>query len=769
MAHWGYFLQMDRLSLEIDRGLVARNVRMFSSPEDPEPFLTADALALAFDPRPLIRRRELEPIFEIENGMVQLRLGQGQSGARKASRAVAARNVNLRFSAAPGEVRLRTLDALFLGIQFRGRGAAYLPPPLAKPANPGSGEIPANPIPAIMHAVEHAPGWAIQISEQINAIAFASPPTADFSFAVFAANPSANSFSFRIDGAAGAKVREIDFDQFHLDAAWREQKLHVPDLRLHKGDHVLGVSGWMDAAGQIVSADLFNTLPLGTFLDLLPDDLGSPMADLFVDTRFPLRIEAKIGPVPVSEAALRLTGRIVAERLAFRGVPIERLDVAASRNGSVVSLEKGTIQFDTGPLASRLAIRDGTFRLDSRQFHAAVAGTINPHLIKPLLTPSMRNIVEWFEINEPIAGNVFVGGTAGNPAIYVHGPVAATNFAVYSVPIQSLEGFLNVTNEVMHLVGATLTRPEGSARGEVHMAFSNQTLRLDVESRLDPRATAKMLGPAIEKFMEPFRLDGPARVRVSGLLDYCNFSMNQLRARVEAERFGYDRWVADAAAFDLECVGRRMSFTNASVSAYGGSANGRGSLYPVGGDSRWRYEIDCKASSLNLADLFAASFGKPAKNLRGDLDVEGSVGGYVGKGTGPGVTGTGIAAIRNGLLFQTKLFGGLATALDKVFPDFNLFAQTDGRGSFSLRNGRIYSDNVELLGTLFGVKASGSYAFSGDLRFRVEVQPLRGGPVAAILRLAAKPVTRLLEFRLTGSFEDPKWRPVNFSPTELFD
>ena len=172
---------------------------------------------------------------------------------------------------------------------------------------------------------------------------------------------------------------------------------------------------------------------------------------------------------------------------------------------------------------------------------------------------------------------------------------------------------------------------------------------------------------------------------------------------------------------------------------------------------------------MDLTELFAASFGKPAKHLRGELDLAGSFGGYVGKGTGTGVTGTGIAAIRNGLLFQTKLFDGLASALDKVIPDFNLFAQTDGRGSFSLRNGRIYSNDVELLGTLFGVKASGSYSFTGELRFRVEVQLLRGGPVAAILRLAAKPVTRLLEFRLTGSFEDPKWRPVNFSPNELFD
>jgi hypothetical protein len=31
------------------------------------------------------------------------------------------------------------------------------------------------------------------------------------------------------------------------------------------------------------------------------------------------------------------------------------------------------------------------------------------------------------------------------------------------------------------------------------------------------------------------------------------------------------------------------------------------------------------------------------------------------------------------------------------------------------------------------------------------------------------PVTRLLEFRLTGTFENPRWRPINLNPAELFD
>ena len=150
------------------------------------------------------------------------------------------------------------------------------------------------------------------------------------------------------------------------------------------------------------------------------------------------------------------------------------------------------------------------------------------------------------------------------------------------------------------------------------------------------------------------------------------------------------------------------------------------------------------------------------------MDGTARVGGYIGAGTGPTVTGAGHVDVRGGLLFQTKLFTGLSAILAKVVPDFTLFAQTDAGGDFTIRNSQVHSRNVQLQGTVFSAKGIGFYSFAGDLDFRVEVQLLRNGPVAALVRLATLPVTRLLELRLTGTFEDPRWRPVNLNPAELF-
>jgi hypothetical protein len=703
------------------------------------------------------------------DGQLRAQLGQERFGAREGLRSLTAEHIHLRFSARNGKSGCGKFQALLLGIQFRGRGTVYLPPAAAD-AGSGLPIVPGgNPLTAALQGIEQAPDWVLRLVEQINALSFNAPPLAEFAFALYPGHPESHGVTFRLDGEAGGRLKNLELDRFRLNASWKAQRLHVPDLQLCRGDHTAGLSGWWDARLQQVSAHLVNTLPLNLFLDLLPSAWQQAVADAIPEPSFPLRVELQVGPVPVAEAAEQFSGRLLASRAEIRGIPIEQADISFSREGPRLRIATGRLQLDSGPLASRLQFRDAEFRFDTGQYQGQVEGALNPHVLKPVMTPNFRTLVDWFGFREPLQGNVRIGGTVGNPAISCYGPVQATNFTIRGVPVDGLQGELNITNEVMHLTGVTLARPEGLARGDMHMAFSNQTLRLDVDSRLDPRAVGNMLGPVVADFLKPFRLNGPTHIRVNGLFDYYNFSLNRLQAHVEARRFGYDRWEADTATFDLEATGRRLRITNATATAYGGTFTGHGALYPVARDDRWRYEVQLQAVGARLDDLLAATLDKPPGDLRGILNGDGRFAGYIGPGTGPLATGTGQAEIRNGLLFQTRLFSGLTSILGRLFPDFNFFAQTDARGHFAIRNSRVYSSDIELMGSLFSVKASGRYAFNGDLRYRVEVQPLRKGPVAALVRFATMPVTRLLEFRLTGTFEDPRWRPINLNPAELFD
>ena len=125
MASQGYFLQIERLTLEIDRGLVARNARVFLSETAPEPFLEAEALAVAVNPLHAIRDRQLTPVLIIANGTLRAHLGNSESKAREGSRALQMDHIHFRLSAADTGFTLREFSAELLGIQFRGRGTLY--------------------------------------------------------------------------------------------------------------------------------------------------------------------------------------------------------------------------------------------------------------------------------------------------------------------------------------------------------------------------------------------------------------------------------------------------------------------------------------------------------------------------------------------------------------------------------------------------------------------------------------------------------------------
>ena len=121
-----------------------------------------------------------------------------------------------------------------------------------------------------------------------------------------------------------------------------------------------------------------------------------------------------------------------------------------------------------------------------------------------------------------------------------------------------------------------------------------------------------------------------------------------------------------------------------------GNSPARAALYPVASDAELALRSGFRRHQREVSPTCCPppSESPPAK-LRGTLDGTARIGGYIGTGTGPSVTGAGHVDVRGGLLFQTKLFSGLSAILSKIIPDFTLFAQTDASGDFTIRNSRV--------------------------------------------------------------------------------
>ena len=129
------------------------------------------------------------------------------------------------------------------------------------------------------------------------------------------------------------------------------------------------------------------------------------------------------------------------------------------------------------------------------------------------------------------------------------------------------------------------------------------------------------------------------------------------------------------------------------------------------------------------------------------------------------LNGDGHIEIKNGKLLQLKLFAGFTKSLADNVPGVSyLVDQSQASADYVIENGVLRSDNIAIEGGVFSIRMSGSFdAVRNNLDFTVLAQFTRNDSMMG--RYFLRPVTwpfskLLLEFKLTGSPDDPHWERV---------
>ena len=129
------------------------------------------------------------------------------------------------------------------------------------------------------------------------------------------------------------------------------------------------------------------------------------------------------------------------------------------------------------------------------------------------------------------------------------------------------------------------------------------------------------------------------------------------------------------------------------------------------------------------------------------------------------LNGSGHVVVKNGRLMRMKGFRGLIDAMPRIAPAITWFSDsTQASGDYVIENGVVRTDNVYIEGTLFSIKMFGWLdTVKNEQDFTVRVQFAKSDSmVGKILHPLTWPFTKLLlEFRLTGSPDEPKWKYVS--------
>ncbi len=125
------------------------------------------------------------------------------------------------------------------------------------------------------------------------------------------------------------------------------------------------------------------------------------------------------------------------------------------------------------------------------------------------------------------------------------------------------------------------------------------------------------------------------------------------------------------------------------------------------------------------------------------------------------LNGRGHLEIKNGQIMRLRGFRGLLELMAEKVPGVSyLTDSTQASGDYVIENGVVKSDNIYIEGSVFSLKMYGAYdAVRDTLDFTARVQfSKKDSFVGKFLHPLAWPFTKLLlEFRLTGTPQNPTW------------
>jgi hypothetical protein len=347
--------------------------------------------------------------------------------------------------------------------------------------------------------------------------------------------------------------------------------------------------------------------------------------------------------------------------------------------------------------------------------------------------------------------------------------VALTNFTFRGESASSLQTGVLYSNQVLQLLAPRLLRGAQQLNAESLIAdFNVQKIYLtNGFSTTEPMVVARAIGPPTARALEPFHFIVPPAVHAHGIIPMHGEEDADLYFQVEAGRFHWLNFNVPQVAANLHWAGLHLLLTNVSMDFYGGKAQGSASFYFDPRHPGTDYQFALSASNTLLQALMA-DLSTRTNHLEGRLT--GTL--VITRANSEDwrqTQGHGALQLRDGLIWDIPLFGFFSPFLDELAPGLGSSRARAGASTFVITNGVIRSDNLEIHAPPVRLLYRGTADLQGRLHARAEAQPLRDLPLfGPLFGIGFWPMTKFLEFDVTGSLDQPKTELRYFLPRLAF-
>jgi hypothetical protein len=418
---------------------------------------------------------------------------------------------------------------------------------------------------------------------------------------------------------------------------------------------------------------------------------------------------------------------------------------------------------------------EGTLRLAhqaderTKDYHWDIHGGINPGSLRHLFRTNQLQRFDLFAFTSLVTvdGDVW-GRLYEYDRIGFQLQVAATNFAVRGQSVGTFESAVRYTNRFLEFIQPNLTRGAQlmSASGVSVDFAAKRVYFTNGFSMADPQVVAQAIGPRTARLLEPYRFTQPPVGRVDGYAPLKGSIDADLHFVIDGGPFEWWKFKVPRIEGNVYWRSNTLLITNVQSEFYGGSGEGFGLFtFEQGGGSSFRFMFDVLEADLHplMADL-----GSPSNRMEGVLS--GVLAVTDAQSTNrQSWNGGGSVRLRDGFIWDIPVFGFLSPKLNDVMPGLGNSRATEGSAEFIITNSVVFSDSLNIRSPMMRLQYDGTVDFQGNVDARVEAQLLRDAwLVGRIVSLVLKPLTKLLEYKVTGTLSQPKPAPVYFISRLIF-
>jgi hypothetical protein len=458
------------------------------------------------------------------------------------------------------------------------------------------------------------------------------------------------------------------------------------------------------------------------------------------------------------QPTLRLAGEFAATNGMFRGMAVDSAQGGFSYSNLVWRLPHLTVTRPEGKLLLADIEDDAT-----KSYHWQVQGVLAPDALRPLLAsnPAARRVPELFTFTRPLSLQADVWGRLyDNDSLGATGHLALTNFTIRGESVGSVESTFRYTNRFLEFFQPRLqTGMQKMSADGIAVDFNSWRIYFtNGFSTADPRAVARAIGPKVGAIMEPYHFGLPCPAQVSGYAPLRGTDDADLWFEAEGVPLEWLKVKASRVTGKIHWQRQTLILTNLSGAFYGGDADGFAGFdfRPKAGAD---FEFIANVRNANV-HLLATDLSSPTNHLEGVLS-----GRFVMTSANSEDwhtwNGYGQANLHDGLLWDVPIFGILSPVLNTVMPGLGSSRATDAAAQFDMTNGVIFSDDLEIHSTMMRMQYAGTVDLKSRVNARVTAQLLRDTwVVGPLLSTALWPVSKLFEYKITGTIQKPQSKPV---------